>query len=324
VNKLVGRLLAAGALAASIAVAAVAPGAAESPASPGEHLAERSSEAIVPPPDARWQYQLQASRRGSEDSGRIAVDVCAPPLAGGECVRPTVIDFDLYLDERGPGVDSKPNREAVEALHAVGGYAVCYVDAGGIENYRPDWEAFRRWHRAHGRSLLGKPFSKRFPEERWANVGGARQRAFLLRMMGRRTRLCARAGFDAVEYDVVEAWASGKRVTGWEVSYRDQLAYNRGLARIAHRHGLAAGLKNDLAQVKDLVDDFEFAINEECFTYEECERLRPFIEAGKPVFHVEYTNAREEFCAHTEGLGFNSVRKSPNYTLYAQPFEPCS
>jgi Glycoside-hydrolase family GH114 len=280
--------------------------------------------AVEAPPDGRWNYQLQASRRGNQGSGRIAVGVCSPPLGGTDCVRPSVIDFDLYLDERGPGVDSKPNRRAVRALHERGGYAICYIDAGGIENYRPDYRRFVRWHREHDRSLLGKPFSKRFPEERWANVGGSRQRAFLLRMMGDRTRLCAQAGFDAVEYDVVDAWANGRRVTGWKVSYEDQLAYNRGLARIAHRHGLAAGLKNDLGQVRDLVDAFEFAVNEECFTYDECERLRPFISAGKPVFHVEYTNSRGEFCAETEGLGFNSIRKSPNYTLYAQPFEPCS
>jgi hypothetical protein len=324
VSRLVGSMLATAAAAAIVLAASLASAApVESRVEAGDP-AVNAAAAPVPPPDARWQYQLQASRRGSEDSGRIAVEICSPPLGGGDCVTPEVIDFDLYLDERGPGVDSRPNREAVGALHAVGDYAVCYIDAGGIENYRPDWDVFRRWHRTHGRSLLGKPFSKRFPEERWANVGGVRPRAFLLRMMERRTRLCARAGFDAVEYDVVEAWASGKRVTGWNVSYRDQLAYNRGLARIAHRHGLAAALKNDLGQVEDLVGDFDFAINEECFTYEECERLRPFIESGKPVFHVEYTNSRREFCAHTEGLGFNSIRKSPNYTLYAQPYEPCS
>ncbi len=279
---------------------------------------------VVPPPDARWNYQLQANRQGGADDGRIAVDVCSLPLGGVACVRPAVIDFDLYLDQPGPGVDSTPNRRGVRALHQVGGYAVCYIDAGGIENYRPDYQRFVRWHRSHRRSLLGDPFSKRFPEERWANIGKARPRAFLLRMMKRRTELCAGAGFDAVEYDVVEAWSSGRKTTGWRVSYDDQIAYNRGLARIAHRAGLAAGLKNDLGQVADLVGDFDFAINEECFTYDECGELTPFVTAGKPVYHVEYTNARSKFCPLSERLGFNSVRKSPNFTLFAQPFKPCS
>src|SRR6185436_2532603 len=121
-----------------------------------------------------------------------------------------------------------------------------------------------------------------------------------LRMMDRRTAKCARAGFDGVEYDVVAAEESSPQVTGWRVSYRDQLAYNRGLARIAHRHGLAVGLKNDLSQVKDLLGDFDLAINEECFTYHECGRLKPFVRAGKPVFHVEYTNFLFNDTATTE------------------------
>jgi endo-alpha-1,4-polygalactosaminidase (GH114 family) len=317
-NRLIWPILIASALASIGVHGALA-------ASPGTgRLAAAATAPIEPPPDARWQYQLQARHKGNRRSGGIDVDVCSPPLGGGACVRPRVIDFDPYLDEKGDDVDSKPNRAGVRALHRAGGYAICYIDAGGIENYRPDYPAFLRWHRNHGRSLLGKPFSKRFPEERWANIGGARQRAFLLRMMERRTRLCARTGFDAVEYDVVEAWASGRSVTGWKVGYRDQIVYNRGLARIAHEHRLAVGLKNDLGQIPDLVGNFDFAINEECFTYDECGRLSPFIAAGKPVFHVEYTNTRREFCSTTEGLGFNSVRKSASFSLYAKPFRPCS
>jgi Glycoside-hydrolase family GH114 len=117
---------------------------------------DRGSQGIVPPPDARWQYQLQASRAGDDASGRIDVDICERPFIGGPaCVSPSVIDFDLYLDDRGPGVDNRLNRRAVTALHDRGGYAICYVNAGSIESYRPDFRRFVRWHRRHGRSLLG-------------------------------------------------------------------------------------------------------------------------------------------------------------------------
>jgi hypothetical protein len=259
--------------------------------------------AVVPPPDGRWQYQLE---------GRVDPNVCAVPATGGPCVRPQVIDFDLYSDY------------AVAPLHERGGYAICYIDAGSIESYRPDWPRFKRWHRRHGKSLLGKPFSVRFPDERWANIGGAKQRAFLLRLMGERVRRCARVGFDAVEFDVVDAWSSGRKVTGWRVTYRDQLIYNRALARIAHRHGLAVGLKNDLGQIPDLIRWFDFAINEECMTYDECERLRAFVKAGKPVFHVEYENRPAAFCPVTEAMGFNSIKKSRDFSLFARPYVPCS
>ena len=34
--------------------------------------------------------------------------------------------------------------------------------------------------------------------------------------------------------------------------------------------------------------DFDWALNEECVQYQECDQLTPFIEAGKAVFGVEY------------------------------------
>ena len=43
-----------------------------------------------------------------------------------------------------------------------------------------------------------------------------------------------------------------------------------------------------MAQLKDLVKDFDFAINEECFTYNGCGDYGVFINAGKPVFNAEY------------------------------------
>ncbi len=44
------------------------------------------------------------------------------------------------------------------------------------------------------------------------------------------------------------------------------------------------GLKNDIAQMVDLVEIFNFSINEQCREYED---LKLFIQANKPVFNVE-------------------------------------
>ncbi len=33
---------------------------------------------------------------------------------------------------------------------------------------------------------------------------------------------------------------------------------------------------------------FDFSVNEQCWEYDECELLDPFIQAGKPVFNAEY------------------------------------
>ena len=266
--------------------------------------------APAPPPDARWQYQLE---------GRVDPDVCSAPLAGGACVRPTVFDIDLYAPD-----GRTLNGAAVAAIHARGGYAICYVNAGTAELFRPDWPRYRRWHLRHGRSLLGRPFSERFPDERWLNIEGDRgQRDFVLRMVDVRSRRCAQAGFDAVEYDVVNAWEEGRAVTGWRISARTQLRFNRALARIAHRHGLAAGLKNDLPQARALEPSFEFAVSESCFRYRECRPLEHFARRGKPVFVVEYGPARGRFCPQASRRGYQAIGKARDLSLRARPWLPC-
>ena len=89
----------------------------------------------------------------------------------------------------------------------------------------------------------------------------------------------------------------------------DQLRYNRLIARLAHERGMAVGLKNDLDQIPDLVGDFDFAVNEQCAQYGECADNRPFVDADKAVFHVEYELPTERFCAESRELGLSSMRK---------------
>ncbi len=105
----------------------------------------------------------------------------------------------------------------------------------------------------------------RFSNEYWLNLNNNRgQRDFILRQLAARTRKCANAGFDAVEYDNVETYAQPTRVTGWHVSAHTQLIFNTALAKMAHANGLSVALKNDLGQVPRLEPHFDFAVNEQC------------------------------------------------------------
>ncbi|WP_156325597.1 endo alpha-1,4 polygalactosaminidase [Nonomuraea sp. SBT364] len=278
-----------------------------------------------PAPQSRWQYQLEGNPR-HKATGGIDVGICVKPQTGGACVRPTVFDIDLYVDGDVAGDNSTPNTAAVKAIHARGGKAVCYVDAGSIEEFRPDYRQFADWHQRHGGSLLGKPFSADFPDERWANINNDKgQRDFLLRMMEARVAKCARAGFDGVEFDVVNAHEEGRAVTGWTVSAATQLTYNRALAALGHKHGLAVALKNDLSQAAELEPYFDFAVNESCFTHDECGELKPFVKAGKAVFHVEYGLSPSKFCrrANAASLNFDSIKKASDYSLKDRPYKPC-
>lgn len=182
----------------------------------------------------------------------------------------------------------------VSALHALGAKVVCYMSAGSWEDWRPDAGDFPD-------SVKGR--SNGWPGERWLDI---RQLDVLGLIMEARLDRCAGMGFDGVEFDNVDGYANS---TGFSLMYQDQIRYNTFLAEAAHARGLAAALKNDLEQVPDLVSVFDFAINEECFQYSECDALSAFIEAGKPVFHVEYDLAVGSFCPQANAMGFNSMRK---------------
>ncbi len=282
-----------------------------------------------PPPDARWQYQLESANRDLASSGGIERRASARPRSGGGCVRPEVFDIDLYVDGRVSGNTHTINTAAVEAIHDRGAHAICYVSAGTAERFRPDYHRYVRFDRRHRHSLIGKPFSDRFANEYWLNIKNGRgQRDFILRRVEARTEKCARAGFDGVEYDVVDAYAQGKKVTGWRIRPRSQLAFNKSLARIAHRHGLSVALKNDIGQLERLEPHFDYAINEQCFQYHECASnpapgYRAFTREGKAVFQVEYRIPRSRFCNRAAALGTSSIKKAGDFSLDARPWKPC-
>lgn len=70
------------------------------------------------------------------------------------------------------------------------------------------------------------------------------------------------------------------------------------------------GLKNDLDQVLDLVDDFDWTLNEQCFEFNECDQLLPFVAAGKAVFGVEYVLNPTTFCPQANGMNFYWLKKN--------------
>jgi hypothetical protein len=284
----------------------------------------------TPPVGARWQYQLEARSRKYDATGGINVDICLPPFGGGPCVSPEVYDIDLYVDERISGDGNfVVNTAAVDAIHARGRHAICYLSAGTIETFRPDYQQFVDFDAACGGCLIGNPFSARFPDEFWANLNDDQgQRTFMLQMVEARVQKCAAAGFDGVELDVVDAFAQGAPVTGWNISAATQLAYNQALANMVHGYGLTVALKNDLEQRAALMPYFDYAINEQCFQYDECDTnpgpgYPAWIAAGKAVFTVEYRLGPRRFCAEANAAGYSSIKKAGNFSLRDKPYRAC-
>jgi hypothetical protein len=97
-------------------------------------------------------------------------------------------------------------------------------------------------------------------------------------------------GCDGVEPDNMDGYQNNP---GFPLTAATQLDYNKFLANTAHAKNLSIALKNDLDQVKDLVSYFDFSVNEQCFQYDECDALKPFITANKAVFNTEYVAASQ-------------------------------
>ena len=203
----------------------------------------------------------------------------------------TSVDVEMY------DIDLFDNDAAtVAALHVEGRKVVCYMNAGRWEEWRPDAAAFPE-------AIIGANLDD-WEGERWLDI----QRIDILApIMEARMDSCRDKGFDGIETDNIDGYLND---TGFPLDYDDQLEYNIWLAETAHARGLSIGLKNDMDQAPELLAHFDWALNEECFQYEECETLLPFIEAGKAVFNVEYSLEAGEFCAQARDMGFNSLKKN--------------
>jgi len=65
--------------------------------------------------------------------------------------------------------------------------------------------------------------------------------------------------------------------------------YDIWLANEAHSRGLSIALKNDISNLSEMVKYFDFAVNEECYDYNECgEYDNTFIKQNKAVFVAAY------------------------------------
>ena len=180
-----------------------------------------------------------------------------------------VYDIDLF--------DSSTT--LIAQLQGEGKKVICYFSAGSSEDWRDDFPRFEA-------ADIGKQLDE-WEGENWIDVRSENIHDIMLD----RLDTAVEKGCDGVEPDNVDGYAND---TGFPLTYDDQLAFNRFLANAAHERGLSVGLKNDGGQAEDLVEYFDFELNEECHQYEECGEYDCFIEAGKPVFNAEYAETLTE------------------------------
>lgn len=173
----------------------------------------------------------------------------------------------------------------VAAIHARGRRAVCYVDVGTWERWRPDASQFPK-------DVLGKPDGG-WPGERWLDI---RQTSVLEPIMTRRFQVCKQKRFDGIDPDNLDGYVNK---TGFHLTYAEQLAYDTWVANEVHALGLTVAEKGDNNQVADLAKVYDFAVVEQCFAQGWCRQFRRYTVRNALVVDVEYHLTRQRFLTQT-------------------------
>ncbi|MEU6022170.1 endo alpha-1,4 polygalactosaminidase [Micromonospora sp. NPDC047134] len=189
-------------------------------------------------------------------------------------------------------------------LRALDRRLVCQVHVGSVHPQDPDATRFAPQVRGATAARTGR---------RWLDV---RRWEALRPVLADRFRLCRGKGFGAVLLADADGYA---RSPGFPLEFDDQLQFNRRVAGLARSLDLSPGLLGNLGQVAALEPDFDFAVDEECVRLQRCAKLLPFVDAGKPVFHVEYAGTLTDFCVTSVGYGFASIRKNRTLDAWRLP-----
>lgn len=219
------------------------------------------------------------------------------PASATPLVVPSQVSWHMQLD----GKLQKPDRQLYDIdlfdtpaatigdLKGIGRIVICYFSAGTWEDWRPDAADFPA-------DALGAPLAD-WPGERYLDIRRADVRALL----AKRLDLAVSKGCHGVDPDNVDAYGNPN---GLQLSAADQLDFNRWLAQEAHRRDLAVGLKNAVELLPQLVDAFDFAINESCYQYNECDAYRLFRQQGKAVLIADYRRYNSGLCRQAAADGY--------------------
>lgn len=167
-------------------------------------------------------------------------------------------------------------------IPADGVYSICYVNGFQTQPGELDeWPA----------DLLlqndGEPvFDPDWPDEALLDTSTEDRRESIAEIVAPWIDGCADAGFQAVEFDNLDSYTRSDGA----LTLDDNLALASRLVDVAHDAGLAAGQKNaaeDAARLRERAG-FDFAVVEECATYEECDAYTDVY--GDQVIDIEYTD----------------------------------
>eukprot|EP00121_Abeoforma_whisleri_P000946 Awhi_evm1s841 len=201
-----------------------------------------------------------------------------------------VVDVDLF--------DTNPSE--IKGYQAQGKKVMCYVNVGASESWREDFKQNKAaFEKAKGKNLKG------WKGEFWFDI--VHKLPQVKAIVGKRFNLAKEKGCDAIEADNVDCYQNDC-ISGAsdKVKKAAQIAYDKWQAEKVHSLGMAIGLKNSLDLIPELIDHYDFAMNEQCVEYGECRHLEAFSKQNKAVFGTEYGESESKIKAEAKKYGIVS------------------
>ncbi|HXW35893.1 MAG TPA: endo alpha-1,4 polygalactosaminidase [Acidimicrobiales bacterium] len=205
----------------------------------------------------------------------------------------------------------------VSALHAMGKHVVCYIEVGAAGNYYSAAQEGISTTYYDQLEAAGE-FGNKVPgyPEYYLNIQSSETLSIIESMISQQ---CAAKGFDAVETDIDEEYASN---SGFPLTKAIEESYMETLAVYMHGLGLGWWIKNPDDTGDDYATDMypwaDAVLTEQCNQYKTCGLLSAYV-GNKAVFNAEYTLPRSAFCAKDDSLGFNGAKFNVALTGIRKP-----
>lgn len=170
------------------------------------------------------------------------------------------------------------NKDTINKLHDNGKFVICYISAGTYEDWRSDTDSFKE-------SVKGNNLSD-WEGEKWVDI----RDESVLDIMKNRIKIAKDKKCDGIDFDNIDGYTND---TGFSITKDDQINFDIALAEYAHNLNLKTSLKNNLLLLNDLSSYYDFAVNEQCNQYNECDLYNDWLNSDKLVFNIEYKNVKD-------------------------------
>jgi hypothetical protein len=271
----------------------------------------------TPSPTANWQWVLTGTF-STTNAADMGTGVTA---YSGAAADPTIFDIDGILN----------SGSTVQAIHALGDKAICYIEVGTAGNYysaSDEGISTTYFAQLQAAGDLSTNQLQGYPEY-FININEPSAISIIESMIDQQ---CAAKGFDGVETDLDETLNNNEGTTPWTITTADEEAYLTTLANYMHSLNLAWIAKNlddtgDTSFVDTMEPLAQGMISEESNYYGTTALWAPFETADKWIGNAEYTSDGEttaKFCPADNAVSVGDVNGVLfNVNLDASTYEPC-